>query len=550
MFQDRLALIQDKTPWEPAPNANKYIKELLATKPELVEITSEDQEGNTVVEGHLEVTELTNALQGNEAATSPTLVVPPSTRGMWDEVVRSTCTGQSHQRILVVGSPGVGKSRSINHFIREIISAHRQKDWTHPMPVIVFEHRKDQTVWLFVPEEPESRATEYEALSVARSDFSAVKVAALRCPTNYYIVDSSQVEHGSSAPALLPAVTVFVCSPDPRHYSEWLKDLQRGFRVYCPSWSRAAVLAARPYMSELTEEVVCRRGETVGWIPRRVFAQPHDFAAFKLKIDTALRDHQADVEAVLRVGGEGIEAHNHDDKPRSAVFSYGILDGDYKAPTVHFVSDYARLRVGLNVLKMIFSSIQHNVDKRRVSELGETFERLVFVLLRNGWKTQLAPLRPGGKSLNIAVGSGDGAKVLPGGKGLWDRMSLEMKAMPLWDGSDEQPVASPVFAGNNFLLIDVADARNRGFNMTLGPTHELTVKKVEKLRNKLNLTDSQLLHIVFLVLPAHFSSFNVPGSDRLDSKVRLYKAEVPSPLSGEGEQLWRSALEEWRTVSL
>lgn len=416
------------------------------------------------------------------------------------------------------------------------------------MPVIVFEHRKDKIVWLFAPRDPHSRATEYEAFSVNRVDFVERKVASLHCPTNYYIVDSSQAEHRSSAPCLLPAITIFVCSPDLVHYSEWLKDLQRGFRIYCPSWSRAAVLAARPYVQSgvaLSEEEVIKRGEIVGWNPRRVFAADADFANFKLKIDTALCDNQADIEAVLRVGAEGIEAdRNHADKPRSSIFCYGVLDGsNYRTPTIHFVSDYARLRVGFNVLKLVFSSIQNNVDKRRAAECGDTFEKLVFVWLRNGCALKLTPLLPDGEPLSVAVQKG--GEVLPSGEAPWDKMYLKMKDMPLWDGKSKAPMAAPVLAAGNFPLIDVADARNRGFNMTVGATHKSpTVAQVERLRNKLGLNDSQFLHIVYLVLPAHFASFNVPldkTQGEFDS-IRLYKAEVPSPLSRQGEKVWRQAL--------
>jgi hypothetical protein len=552
-YQDRRNLVEDRVSWQYDTNATAYIQELLATEPKLVEVISEGE----VFEGHLEVTEMVNVLQRNELATSPTLVVPPSTRGMWDEVVRSTCAEVSDQRVLVVGSPGVGKSRSINHFIREVVHAHRLKGWAHPMPVIVFEHRKDKTVWLFAPLDPASRRAEYEAFSVDRSEFSERKVAALHCPTNYYIVDSSQAEAGSSAPALLPATTVFVCSPDARHYSEWLKDIQRGFRIYCPSWSPGALLAGRPYMSDLGEEEVSRRMEIVGPIPRRVFATMPDFEAFRRKIDSALRDNQADIEAVLREGAEGIEAeHNHDGKPRSSVFSYGVLEGDYKTPTVHFVSDYARLRVGFNVLKMVFSSVQHNADPRRSTELAHTFERLTFVLLRGGWQAQLSPLLPsvsGREGPTIAVLRGP-ALALPGGKGLWGRMISQMRLMPLWDGCSPLPLASPVLAASNFLLIDVADARNRGFNMTVGRTHAMpTLSQVKKLRDLLGLEEGQLLHVVYLVLPAHFSSFNLswPSSDvdRLHSRVRVYKAEVPSPLTEPGESMWRTALEEWNATT-
>jgi hypothetical protein len=196
---------------------------------------------------------------------------------------------------------------------------------------------------------------------------------------------------------------------------------------------------------------------------------------------------------------------------------------------------------------MVFSRIQNNVDKAVSTELGHTFEKLVFLLLRNGWQTKLTPLPRKSKSktkstLDIAVKSS--ATVVPGGKGLHGRMHASMKAMVVWNGSSEDAMATPAFAGSNFPVVDVADARNRGFNMTVGPTHSTpTVKQVKDLRVSLGLSRAQLLHIVYLVLPAHFPLFNVPNPRGGDPPgIRLYKAELPSPLSGAGEAAWKDAL--------
>ena len=131
--------------------------------------------------------------------------------------------------------------------------------------------------------------------------------------------------------------------------------------------------------------------------------------------------------------------------------------------------------------------------------------------------------------------------------------------MPVWDGSSGGELAEPVLAGSNFPLIDAADGRNRGFNMTVGSTHKMpTLEQVTKVRHQLGLKEGQLLHIVYLVLPEQFCSFNVPwptGADadvsrKMGGLLRLYKAKVPSPLGGDdGARPWRNALERWAKLT-
>lgn len=78
------------------------------------------------------VYDLKSTLQKDEVVTSAALVVPPGTRGAWQAVRTAFEPNTSDQRFLVIGSPGIG----------EVIHE-RRADKSRPLPIIVYEHRKD-----------------------------------------------------------------------------------------------------------------------------------------------------------------------------------------------------------------------------------------------------------------------------------------------------------------------------------------------------------------------------------------------------------------------
>ena len=156
----------DRLPWEFSEAATRYLAELLTAEPLRVPVN--DNEENTV-SGDLEVFQLQCSLQRDERTTSSALVLPPSTRGMWREVLEATSNGRSDNRVLVIGTPGVGKSRSMNYFLKLVIDRRRQEHSPSlSLPVIVFEHRKDKVAWLLAPKDPSDRESEYEAFSLSR----------------------------------------------------------------------------------------------------------------------------------------------------------------------------------------------------------------------------------------------------------------------------------------------------------------------------------------------------------------------------------------------
>jgi hypothetical protein len=270
--------------------ATAYIQELLCASVEQVSFErvdfDDDGDERKLVET-LHVIKCKSTLQSDEDSTSSTLVVPPGTRGAWKAVRESFQPGMRGQRFLVVGSAGIGKSRSINYQIRELISERRQ-DSTLPLPTIVFEHRKDGRVWKFTPRDSRDHTSDYEASIMSTKHFSSTMEPALNNPDNVYIVDSGKAED-SKDPSLLRAKTIFVCSPDGRHFDEWLKHIQLGGKFFIPFWTPEAIVAAQPLMFQHTDvQTLKNQVAVVGPYPRRL-ASPESFEEYKANIDRAMQ---------------------------------------------------------------------------------------------------------------------------------------------------------------------------------------------------------------------------------------------------------------------
>jgi hypothetical protein len=351
-------------------------------------------------------------------------------------------------------------------------------------------------------------------------------------------VDAGLAE-GSKPPAtFIRAKMVFVCSPDTRHFGQLNKSAEQNF--YVPVWLREAMEAACPYMlsKELDLQTVQQRMNVVGPKPRSVYCSEQSYQIDKSKIDKAMRNEPKRVANVLMHGAGGIEADHDSEKPLSAVFSFDVVPGsNYQERTVRFVSDYARQQLGMATLKSIYNSIISNTNPHRNTELGRTFELVVYRLLQNGWHTQMTRLTGDDQQhdavdLTVKKGDSNSVQMVPAGDGLWKRAFILMNKMLSAENSSK-----PIFIGGNFPVIDAADARNRGFSITIARTKGIKVSTVEMLRSKLGLKKTEVLQIVFLVPEGYDAPTGIPFE--VDG-VEWYKAELPSPLTNS--EIWEEAL--------
>lgn len=270
-------------------------------------------------------------------------------------------------------------------------------------------------------------------------------------------------------PPLLPAKTIYVCSPDTRHFSEWKKHLQRGGTFFIPCWSQKALAASQPYLApHLTPETLWDRMDIVGPFPRRVCGSADDYDEAKKQIDTTMEHKESEVTNVLVHGAGGVDAEHDKDKPLSSVFGFDVEPGsNYTKRTVDFVSDHARLQLSMATLLSTYTPLVRNTDTNLSTALGRSFESTVFRLLASGWETTMERIgegntREGSEQLTVK-GTGR-VKRIESGLGLYHRVYQAMKAMPLCQGGTSEVVC---FA-SNFPVIDAADARNRGFSITVG----------------------------------------------------------------------------------
>jgi energy-coupling factor transporter ATP-binding protein EcfA2 len=547
--------------------ATVFIKELLSVPVLRLPFGYVDQhplqnDDANVAEGcnnEVEVYKMTRFLQSDEGLTTRNLVIPPGTSGAWKSLLADTKSKRgdassnkltvASQRYLVIGSPGVGKSRSMNYLIKLIITERRTVH-DRPLPTIVFEHRKDEKVWIFSPKEPNSQQeSEYEVQSFPLAEFSKFNCEALKNPDNFYLIDSAMAEN-SNYPGHVPAVTVFVCSPDTRHYSEYKKHMQKGSTYYIPVWPDGALAAAREYMqqndsSAISVETLRDRESVVGSIPRRVFCDESTFDEWKKTIDRTMRSKELSVRQVLLDGVVDLEVEVHKDKPMSSVFCfYSDAADKFRKATPQFVSNYARDRMTFNTFTYMYNRIANNKNPDNSVNMGKDFEWIVFKLLHSGWTTKMTHLKDPSKKKDLVVLAGAGPIVVEAAEaGIWKKIEGKMQAMniiPATATTTDTTTAAPIFFGSNFPMIDAADARNRGFSVTVAKTKRILTPTLLKLRSRLQLSDGELLQVV-LIIPHSSDVPNVTfDEEAFAGKANFFVAHVPSPFdSNGGSDFWR-----------
>ena len=519
----------DKLNWERNDNATAYINELLQMKPEVVPTDPVD-----TADRPLEVYRLQNSLVKDERVSGTSLVVPSSTRGMWNAMVADMVIRTSKAIIAggywrVCGNPGLGKSRSISYFIRSLIRARTASDQLRP--VIVFEHRKDGKVYLFAPCDPNDPASEYEAFSVSLKVFSPVSTAALYSPENVYIVDTG-CAGGCSYPGNVDSATVLVSSPDIRHYSEYDKIMDSA-TFFLPVWRRMDILAARPFMMEphnlIDEEELETRLEIVGAVPRAVFASQYKFKGFRAKIDKFSAANRSDlsIEMLLDtcVGDLVDKEHRDNDKPTSSFFGLELAnDGVYTKAVVRPLSPYALLALGRGVVAGVENKIRHR-SSGLGTVTGHILETLVFSLLQAGWKGRAVPLedraektatvrfsvKKDARAVDFEVVAGGSMAPLDSTRTI---NYASISAMPEYSVDtaemkfEVKGIPEPaLFIGGTFPVIDAADGKNRGFQVTVVDKKEYTAALLKELRRKAVVDDRY--HLIHVVPAGREESFEV-----------------------------------------
>jgi hypothetical protein len=217
-------------------------------------------------------------LQSNEKEHRD-IITRDCQRALWKEALRiMKDKTDSHDHILVTGSPGIGKSRSMAFFLRLLL----EKGET-----VVYHAEKENKFILFKPKLKEGGGEDegnvvYEAMEA--SDVSPSKIEELKNPDNFYLIDPSETMND---PVEVEAHSLMVSSPKLERYKGFAdKRPGQTTKLYMPDAEKAEVVAMRSILAPKTTEK-----DVEGWF--------HDFGGRLRTVFASAEDREGEVKSII-----------------------------------------------------------------------------------------------------------------------------------------------------------------------------------------------------------------------------------------------------------
>ncbi|CAJ1428717.1 unnamed protein product, partial [Effrenium voratum] len=292
------------------PDATAFIQELVNAKPK------------DLGEG-VQVFDLKTCLPAEPYDLSGRkLLTRNTTRQAWQATFELMKDGT--RRVAMLGTPGIGKSRSLALGLWHLVSGHRP-DWIKEPEAIVFEAREGLKVFIFSKNED----GRWKGHSLPIGKWDASDCEHLQNSDNWYLVDT----YGKETTGKLPAKTVKACSPDREHYTDFVKS--GGACVYVEQWKKAELELAYVHFAQppVDKDTVLRRFQYVGGNLRALLDDNGGFRKY-------LQDqyNQADDWKGLQPAFGGV-LDNQGNKLLTRLFTYVTVDG--KIGTAQVVSPKA-----------------------------------------------------------------------------------------------------------------------------------------------------------------------------------------------------------------
>jgi hypothetical protein len=219
-------------------------------------------------------------LQSNEK-NHPAIITRECQRALWKEalgIMRDK--NDSHDHILVTGSPGIGKSRSMAFFLRMLLERGE---------TVVYHAGKEGRFFLFKPrqgggeDEKDEGNVLYDTMSVY-GEVSPSSIAELRNSGNFFLIDPQE---DMKDPIEVEAHSLLVSSPKPERYKGFAdKRPTQTSKLYMPDAEKAELVAMRSILAPEGTTVKDVEGwfHDLGGRPRTIFGGVTDRARNVTKI--------------------------------------------------------------------------------------------------------------------------------------------------------------------------------------------------------------------------------------------------------------------------
>jgi hypothetical protein len=417
-------------------------------------------------------------------------------------------------RILLTGTPGVGKSAFLIYFVIRYLYESR----TTPDPIEPTGLQDDKQseissqvrdVLIFQPAESQNEYYAFAGPNIVRigtySDFQAFFLL----PTTWYLVDWKP----KSKPVSKPAATLFALSPNSIRDEDFLDfEKQLAMRLCMPVWTYNELEVCRHHIfPELSNESLNYIYDRVGGVPRSCLGAPAEALRLGLGEERALESGLQRLEDAFNEIKDPLNVLRAQGESLGIKVSGRLL---HKAPDSETLYWDTRLRVWASAyvinrfVSMLDSHSASNMN-RQVMEglarnqkdgtLGIIFECYVRHLFFKGGGTRLRKRR--------LYGASDKGK---GPEGLeWFNIPTNLEHKPFSGMADfiipEENTGTIWTPGPNFPSVDIILTPNSLFQITISLNHPVKQEPLRKILQK--LPEKENITLYFVVPEEHFEAF-------------------------------------------
>jgi hypothetical protein len=495
--------LERRIPWEKSPDATQFARELIDAKLEPLVATVRSENGEErITSDHGVMLLRTSTPLLREEVVRPHHFSRRCLREIWDEVARFKFErGRGRFDAIIVGAPGSGKSRSIVYGLKKLFEAGR---------TVVLELRRDKNVFAFVPKKTANGRVEYTAWWCEASGLTGGNCAALKSMDSCNIMDAT---------AKLPknpsgdAQRILVSEPNEENYDDMNKELAE--TRFVPPWTLEEMCALQehwsgPEDSKLDRAELLQRFYILGGLPRFVFSNENVFRKALDGVRVAVENLTVETADSLLKGKLPADRWAMKKNNVSSQLVTFFSEPPFHSARTDFVSAFARAVTLSHVYEMLLNS--------NLKAAGDKlFEQAALGLLARSGSLLAKPLpytEAGAKQEVYETIKFERGSYLP--QVTITRAAFVSAARKLKTeaeiGDDAAPLIVP--GASNQPAVDAADARDRFYQITQSPKHDIDCKALKEL-----YTDEsgakRKIKLVFVVHPASklSSAQRLVGSD-------------------------------------
>jgi len=481
--------------WEVDEGKEPFVLELLSITEALLQVPLTSDAIQEDQKTGLLVIKLKNWLQLDEKS-SPDLYLRKCQMELWNLVIE--CLEKDFKNARVVGSPGIGKSRSLTYLLMCLLKRRKK---------IVYEARKDNKVYVFWP----TGESDYQVWS---TKFPLKWTSGIMLDDEAFRI----IDPGKAGEPIMNSTghIILCCSPNREHYKDFDKLSIKTNLFIMPVWSKEELVSLCEITGLLSLEELELRYKDFGGRLRYVFSDKPNMILMEMT-GAINRFQSVDKLAVALSPSAELDEQN----VPSILFIYDVVkDGRYDnysltiaSATVRHLLARAYWRNVMDVLNP--NSLMHTADPSRY---GRLIELLAGALLELGGKFEVysfnkvkSESQSWGLSStatgSIDIPSGTRFEILESD----DETFRQQCLITFQKNAGSRTLCVPVSA-NPYLstsmqpTIDFADSTSRVYQVTVGKRHVVKCFHLQKIIQTFQNTKDKPLQFYF-VIPEHNREF-------------------------------------------